>query len=76
MYSVARELTIDAAQAAGSSRLYSGRTRELSTEQIKKLLDSRFEKEVLEGLRRVVSVSHTSSLYSKSSLTLLDDLPG
>jgi hypothetical protein len=50
----ARDLTLDAAQAARSS----GASRKgLSTVQIKKLLDSRNEREVLEGLRKVVSVS-------------------
>ena len=56
----ARDLTLDAAQAAGSARQNLGRSRELSTEQVKKLLSSRFEKEVLEGLRRVISVSNNT----------------
>lgn len=53
----ARDLTLDAAQAARSSRIGgSGVGRPMSTPAIKKLLDSRNEREVLEGLRRVVSV--------------------
>lgn len=50
---VARDLTLDAAQAARAS---SGAKKSLSTSQIKKLLDSRNDREVLEGLRRVTSV--------------------
>jgi hypothetical protein len=49
----ARELTLDAASAARSSRSSS---RPLDRTQVKKLLDSRNEREVLDGLRRVISV--------------------
>lgn len=58
MGSSARELTLEAAQSAGSARSFSTRvtTRDLPFAQIKKLLDSRNDKEVLEGLRRVISV--------------------
>ena len=49
----ARDLTLDAAQAARAS---GGTKRSLSTTQVKKLLDSRNDREVLEGLRRVMSV--------------------
>ncbi|RBQ83495.1 hypothetical protein VDGD_07915 [Verticillium dahliae] len=49
----ARELTLDAASAARSSRASS---RPLDRNQIKKLLDSRNDREILEGLRRVISV--------------------
>ena len=48
----ARELTLDAAQATRSSR----NTRPLDRTQIKKLLDSRNERDVLDGLRRVLAV--------------------
>ncbi|KAI1767289.1 ARM repeat-containing protein, partial [Hypoxylon sp. FL1150] len=51
----ARELTLDAAQAARSSRTT---TRSLPTAQLKKLLDSRNDREVLEGLRRVISMMY------------------
>ncbi|KAI0834102.1 ARM repeat-containing protein [Hypoxylon sp. FL0890] len=51
----ARELTLDAAQAARSSR---STTRSLPTAQIKKLLDSRNDREVLDGLRRVISMMY------------------
>lgn len=50
----ARELTIEAARDASNARR--GTTRELPSGQLKKLLDSRSEREVLEGLRRVVTV--------------------
>ena len=54
----ARELTLEAAQSAGSSRGFSTRTssRDLPFVQIKKLLDSRNDREILEGLRKVISV--------------------
>jgi len=53
--SIARDLTLDAAQAARSSR---GNTniKSLPPAQIKKLLDSRHDREVLEGLRKVIFV--------------------
>lgn len=55
---VARELTLEAAQSAGSARSFVSRstTRDLSFVQIKKLLDSRNDRETLEGLRKVISV--------------------
>ncbi|KAH0428056.1 ap-3 adaptor complex subunit beta [Colletotrichum camelliae] len=48
----ARELTLDAASATRSAR---STGRPLDRTQIKKLLDSRNEREVLDGLRRVLS---------------------
>ncbi|KAI1779655.1 ARM repeat-containing protein [Hypoxylon cercidicola] len=51
----ARELTLDAAQAARSSR---STTKSLPTAQLKKLLDSRNDREVLDGLRRVISMMY------------------
>ncbi|XXG94308.1 AP-3 complex subunit beta [Hypoxylon texense] len=51
----ARELTLDAAQAARSSR---STTKSLPTTQLKKLLDSRNDREVLDGLRRVISMMY------------------
>lgn len=55
---IARELTLEAAQSATSNRSsntdYSSRT--YSVAHIKKLLDSRHEREVLDGMRRVISV--------------------
>ncbi|KAL2145374.1 hypothetical protein VTI28DRAFT_7443 [Corynascus sepedonium] len=51
----ARDLTLDAAAAARSSRSSS---RPLDRSQVKKLLDSRNEREVLDGLRRVISMMY------------------
>ncbi|KAI0147653.1 ARM repeat-containing protein [Xylariaceae sp. FL1272] len=51
----ARDLTLDAAQAARSTRVT---TRSLPTAQLKKLLDSRNEREVLDGLRRVIAMMY------------------
>lgn len=50
----ARELTLDAAQAARMPPRTS--SKPLDRNQIRKLLDSRNEREVMDGLRRVVSV--------------------
>ena len=58
MKSTARELTLEAAQSAGTARSLVTRSviRDQSTTQIKKLLDSRNDREVLDGLRKVISV--------------------
>lgn len=58
---IARELTIDAAQAARSS---SRTTKSMSTPQIKKLLDSRNDRDILDGLRRVISVGSPEAMSS------------
>ncbi|KAF2645276.1 ARM repeat-containing protein, partial [Massarina eburnea CBS 473.64] len=52
----ARDLTLEAARDASNARKTS--TRMLPSGQLKKLLDSRSEREVLEGLRRVVTMSY------------------
>lgn len=49
----ARELTLEASSAA---RNFRGPSKPLDRHQVKKLLDSRNEREVLDGLRRVISV--------------------
>jgi len=49
----ARDLTLEAARDAGAARRPN---RPLPAAQIKKLLDSRSQADVLDGLRRVVSV--------------------
>ncbi|KAG5922727.1 hypothetical protein E4U53_003670 [Claviceps sorghi] len=51
----ARELTLDAAQATRTVR---SAARPLDRNQIRKLLDSRNERDVLEGLRRVISMMY------------------
>ncbi|KAK5634420.1 hypothetical protein RRF57_010133 [Xylaria bambusicola] len=64
---LARELTLDAAQAARNTRVT---TRSLPTAQLKKLLDSRNDREILEGLRRVIAVclsAHTNYISSSIS---------
>jgi hypothetical protein len=54
----ARELTLEAAQSAGSGKglLMNPSSRSLNSAQIKKMLDSRNEREVLDGMRKVISV--------------------
>ncbi|PCH01573.1 AP complex subunit beta [Penicillium occitanis (nom. inval.)] len=62
MLEAARDLTLEAAQSAGSSRslrsLETSRTP--SSAQIKKLLDSRNDREILDGLRKVISLMYQS----------------
>jgi AP-3 complex subunit beta len=48
----ARDLTLEAAKDVGPRRP----SRPLPAQQIKKLLDSRNEREVLDGLRRIIAV--------------------
>jgi AP-3 complex subunit beta len=50
----ARDLTLEAARDASNARKTS--TRMPPSGQLKKLLDSRSERDVLEGLRKVVTV--------------------
>lgn len=61
----ARELTLEAAQSAAINRNsttdYSSKT--YSPAHIKKLLDSRHEREVLDGMRRVISVGPRLSTH-------------
>ena len=52
--STARDLTLEAARDASNVRRPP--PKDLPSGQLKKLLDSRTEREVLEGLRRVVTV--------------------
>ncbi|CAN9252304.1 unnamed protein product [Alternaria alternata] len=54
--SAARDLTLEAARDASNVRR--APTKELPSGQLKKLLDSRSERDVLEGLRRVVTMSY------------------
>ncbi|MCJ1405591.1 AP-3 complex subunit beta [Xylographa trunciseda] len=58
----ARDLTLEAAQSAGSSRSFGGRAaiRDVPFLQVKKLLDSRHDREILEGLRKVISMMYRS----------------
>ncbi|SPN99894.1 related to beta-NAP protein [Cephalotrichum gorgonifer] len=51
---LARELTLDAAQATRNSRS----SKPLDRHQVKKLLDSRNDREVLDGLRRVLALMY------------------
>ena len=55
---IARDLTLEAAQSAGSTRGFGtrGTSKDLMFPQVKKLLDSRNDREILEGLRKVISV--------------------
>jgi hypothetical protein len=70
--STARDLTLEAANNAGNVRRTS--TRELPSGQLKKLLDSRSERDVLEGLRRVVTVGSTPPTTASTDKSL--ELPG
>ncbi|KAB8232999.1 AP-3 complex subunit beta [Aspergillus alliaceus] len=60
MLETARELTLEAAQSAAITRgSTTGLTsRNLATSHIKKLLDSRNDREVLDGMRRVITLMY------------------
>jgi AP-3 complex subunit beta len=62
----ARDLTLEAARDASNVRRTS--TKELPSGQLKKLLDSRTEREILEGLRRVVTVGTTPPCLGTASV--------
>lgn len=65
----ARDLTVEAAQAIGLSKALKGggsSSRSIPFAKLKALLDSRSDRDILEGLRRVISVC----------LLLPDLLPG
>ncbi|KAH0370733.1 ARM repeat-containing protein, partial [Aureobasidium melanogenum] len=59
MLETARDLTLEAARDAGAGRRPA---KQMPPAQIKKLLDSRNEREVLEGLRRVIEMQYTAPL--------------
>lgn len=59
MLETARDLTLEAARDAGAGRRS---VKQMPPAQIKKLLDSRNEREVLEGLRRVIELQYTAPL--------------
>ncbi|KAI4132971.1 MAG: hypothetical protein LQ338_000438 [Usnochroma carphineum] len=58
---IARDLTLEAAQSAGATRSLNPRPpRDLPFLQVKKLVDSRNDREILEGLRKVISMMYRS----------------
>ncbi|KAL8854331.1 MAG: hypothetical protein Q9221_000817 [Calogaya cf. arnoldii] len=61
MLETARDLTLEAAQSAGAARSLNHRPpRDSSFLQLKKLLDSRNDRDILEGLRKVISMMYRS----------------
>lgn len=64
----ARELTLEAAQSAALSKGSSTglSSRNLATAHIKKLLDSRNDREVLDGMRRVITVRSQDAYMQES----------
>lgn len=60
----ARDLTLEAAKDVGPRRP----SRPIPAQQIKKLLDSRNERDVLEGLRRVIAVGEYGTLHCPEEL--------
>ncbi|KAL8772672.1 MAG: hypothetical protein Q9209_002333 [Squamulea sp. 1 TL-2023] len=57
----ARDLTLEAAQSAGAARNLNPRpSQDLPFLQVKKLLDSRNDRDILEGLRKVISMMYRS----------------
>jgi hypothetical protein len=68
---IARDLTLEAARDAGPRKTTS---RPVPAVQIKKMLDSRVERDVLDGLRRVVAVRSTwhTSMYMSFEMLIQD----
>lgn len=64
----ARDLTLEAARDA--SALRKPASSSIPTAQLRKLLDSRNEREVLEGLRRVITVCAHSVFLPKPTPSL------
>ncbi|KAI9801751.1 MAG: hypothetical protein M1825_003123 [Sarcosagium campestre] len=60
MLETARDLTLEAAQSASSLRTTDSGPRSMPNVQVKRLLDSRSDRDVLEGLRRVISMTYRS----------------
>jgi AP-3 complex subunit beta len=62
---LARDLTVEAAQAVSTSRISKSSSKTIPFIKLKALLDSRSDRDILEGLRKVVSVSpvHASFIY-------------
>ncbi|KAJ5656452.1 hypothetical protein N7507_008402 [Penicillium longicatenatum] len=62
MLETARELTLEAAQSAASNRILKteSSSRSYSVPHIKKLLDSRHEREVLDGMKKVIALMYRS----------------
>jgi hypothetical protein len=79
LIAAARDLTLEAAQSAGSASRSFRRDagRNVSAALIKKLLDSRNDRDILEGLRKVISVCALRSCTTNVALIrqLLDDVP-
>lgn len=69
--STARDLTLEAARDASNARKTTS-TRMLPSGQLKKLLDSRSERDVLEGLRRVVTVGLPRHCIALSTWSIQD----
>jgi hypothetical protein len=55
--SQARDLTVEAAQVMGLTKALKSTSRNMPFTKIKTLLDSRSDRDILDGLKRVVSVS-------------------
>ena len=71
-FSTARDLTVEAAQAVGMKSLKSGLSSKIVPfAKLKSLLDSRSDREILEGLRRVVSVRIPANCPERSDIDLV-----
>jgi len=63
----ARDLTVEAVQAIGLSKALKGggsSSRSLPFAKLKGFLDSRSDRDILEGLKRVISVMSSASALS------------
>ena len=72
--SIARDLTLEASQAASKLFKSNSSSRNLSSTKLKALLDSRNDKEILEGLRRVISVGSVRTSLRHDLMLVVDDI--
>jgi hypothetical protein len=71
----ARDLTVEAAQAVSTSRISKSGSKTIPFVKLKALLDSRSDRDILEGLRKVVSVSPSNVLFIYHFLLMpIDDV--
>jgi AP-3 complex subunit beta len=66
-FDAARDLTVEAAQAISTSRLSKSSSKSIPFVKLKGLLDSRSDRDILEGLRKVISVRASLSHLSTST---------
>ena len=68
LFDTARDLTVEAAQAVSTARILKSSSKSIPFVKLKALLDSRSDRDILDGLRKVISVFPSRS-YSSTFLS-------